>query len=79
MFTQFSFAAPGRSGSDGDCDDLADVGADSVTLGDEESGHCLVQGRPVHVDGGADGEDKPGDAGIHIVLIKKRNINFRKI
>ena len=37
-------------------------------LGDEDGGHGLVQRGPVHVDGGADGEDEPADPGVHLVL-----------
>ena len=59
----------GAGGRDGDGEDLANAGVHVLHLGDEDGGHGLVQGRPVHVDGGADGEDEPGDPGVDAVLL----------
>ena len=37
-------------------------------LGDEDGGHGLVECGAIHVNGGADGEDEPGDPGLLQVL-----------
>ena len=57
----------GRRGGDGDDDDLTQAGVHPNHLGDEDGGHRLVESRPVHVDGGPDGEDEPGDPGVDLV------------
>ncbi len=43
---------------DGDCDDLTDGEDHAADLRDEDRGHGLVQGRPVHVDGRADRQNE---------------------
>lgn len=48
------------SGCEGNNDDLAQIELDRIHLCDEDGGHCLVQGRAVHVDCGAHGQHKSG-------------------
>ena len=63
-------AAPDAGGCRGDRDgaDLPEAQVEVVDLGNEDGGHGLVESSPVHVDGGADGKDKPADPGVHLVL-----------
>ena len=62
-------ADAGGGGGDGDGEELPDAGVHVVHLGDEDGGDGLVQRCAVHVDGGADGEDEPGDPGVHLAAL----------
>ena len=42
---------------------------DVVHPGDEDGGHGDEQSRPVHVDCGADGENKLGDPRVNFVIL----------
>lgn len=52
-----------------DGDDLTKVHLHVVDLGDEDGRQRLVQRRPVHVDGGADGEHKTRDPLVDLVVL----------
>ena len=50
-------------------DEVADVERHVVHLGDEDGGDGDEQRRAVHVDGGADGQNEPADAPVHLGLL----------
>ena len=59
-------ADAGGGGGDGDGEELPDAGVHVVDLGNEDSGDGLIERSAVHVDGGANGKDKPDIS--HIIL-----------
>lgn len=50
-------------------EDLASVEFVVVQLGDEDSGHTLEDGCPIHVDSRADGEDEAADSLVHAIVL----------
>lgn len=50
---------------------LARVKVDAVHLGNKDGCHSLIEGSPVHVDGGADGEDETGHSLINAQVLLK--------
>lgn len=52
-----------------DGEDLSGVQLVVVELSDEDGGDALEDGRPVHVDRGADGEDEAADTFVHTVVL----------
>ena len=64
-----SGADGGRSGRDGDGDDLPDTELHAAHLRYENGRHRLVQGRPVHIDGGPDGQHEARNPRINAVFL----------
>lgn len=52
-----------------DRDNLSEVQVEVVDLGDEDGSQSLVEGGPVHVNGGSHREHEPGDALVHAVVL----------
>ena len=59
----------GAGGGDGDGEDLTNGGVHVLHLSYEDGRHRLVESRPVHVDGGSNGENEPGDPRVDAVLL----------
>lgn len=51
------------------CNNLSKVQVKVVNLSDEDGSQSLIEGGPVHVDGGPHGEHEPGDAFVHPVVL----------
>ena len=54
-----------------DGDDLAEVQLIVVDLGNEDGSHGLVERRAIHVDGGAHGQHKAGNAPVDVVVLQQ--------
>lgn len=52
-----------------DGEDLTSVEGVVVQLGNKDSGNALEDGRPVHVDSRADGEDEAADPLVHAIVL----------
>lgn len=54
-----------------DGDDLAEVQLIVVDLGNEDGSHSLVECGAIHVDGGAHGQHKAGNAPVNVVVLQQ--------
>lgn len=52
-----------------DCNDLSKVQLKVVNLSDENGSQSLIEGGPIHVDGGPHWEHESGDTFVHTVVL----------
>lgn len=50
------------------CYNLSKIQVKVVNLSDENGGQSLVEGGPIHVNGGPHGKHKSGDAFVHTIV-----------